>query len=164
MLKLPEKSPIVNTIEPLNDDIPRIFLSEGTLPTTKDSTTMKIEYKSKTKTFSGYVDIKCQGTSSMSYPKKNFTIKLYKDKTKEVKMKQNFRGWGSQNKFCLKANWIDVSHARNIVSAKLWGDCVKSRDNFDELLEEFDMYDPEENKVYDDREEDYMENVYYSRR
>lgn len=38
------------------------------------------------------------------------------------------------------------------------------RDNFDELLEEFDMYDPEENKVYDDREEDYMENVYYSRR
>lgn len=124
---------IVNTIEPLNDDIPRIFLSEGTLPTTKDSTTMKIEYKSKTKTFSGYVDIKCQGTSSMSYPKKNFTIKLYKDKTKKVKMKQNFRDWGNQNKFCLKANWIDASHARNIVSAKLWGDCVKSRENFEEL-------------------------------
>ena len=38
------------------------------------------------------------------------------------------------------------------------------RDNFDELLEEFDMDDPEENKVYDDREETYMENVYYNRK
>ena len=38
------------------------------------------------------------------------------------------------------------------------------RDNFDELLEEFNMYDPEEGKIYDDREEEYMENVYYNRR
>lgn len=97
---------------------------------------MKIEYFSKTKTFSGYVDIKCQGTSSMSYPKKNFTIKIYHDKDKVEKFKQNFRDWGEQNKFCLKANYIDFSHARNIVSAKLWGDCVKSRNNFDILPNE----------------------------
>ena len=126
----------VSHIEPLDDDIPRIFFSEGTLPTTKDSKTMKIEYFSKTKAFSGYVDIKCQGTSSMSYPKKNFTIKIYRDRNKEEKLKQNFRDWGEQNKFCLKANYIDISHARNVVSAKLWGDCVESRNNFDTLPNE----------------------------
>lgn len=127
---------ITTNIEPLDDDIPRIFFSEGTLPTTKDSKTMKIEYFSKTKTFSGYVDIKCQGTSSMSYPKKNFTIKIYRDHNKKEKLKQNFRDWGEQNKFCLKANYIDISHARNVVSAKLWGDCVESRNNFDTLPNE----------------------------
>lgn len=126
----------VSHIEPLDDDIPRIFFSEGMLPTTKDSKTMKIEYFSKTKTFSGYVDIKCQGTSSMSYPKKNFTIKIYRDHNKKEKLKQNFRDWGEQNKFCLKANYIDISHARNVVSAKLWGDCVESRNNFDTLPNE----------------------------
>ena len=28
-------------------------------------------------------------------------------------------GWGDQNKYCLKANWIDRTHARNVVTAKL---------------------------------------------
>lgn len=36
-------------------------------------------------------------------------------------------GWGAQKKYCLKANWIDHSHSRNVVSAKLWGLIVKSR-------------------------------------
>lgn len=35
--------------------------------------------------------------------------------------------WGSQKKYCLKANYIDHSHSRNVVSAKLWGMIVKSR-------------------------------------
>ena len=50
-------TPVVLT-EPYDDDIPRIFLSEGTLPTTKTSTTMKFENISKNKRYSGYVDIK----------------------------------------------------------------------------------------------------------
>lgn len=36
-------------------------------------------------------------------------------------------GWGAQKKYCLKANWIDHSHSRNVVSAKIWGRIVKSR-------------------------------------
>lgn len=38
-------------------------------------------------------------------------------------------GWGVQKKYCLKANWIDHSHSRNVVTAKLWGAIVKSRAN-----------------------------------
>ena len=127
-------TPVVLT-EPYDDDIPRIFLSEGTLPTTKTSTTMKFEYISKNKRYSGYVDIKCQGNSSMAYPKKNFTIKTYNDKALTTKMKINFMNWDKQNKFVLKANWIDISHARNIVSARLWSDMVKTRENYSELPE-----------------------------
>ena len=125
----------VTLTEPYDNDIPRIFLSEGALPTTKMSTTMKFEYISKNKRYGGYVDIKCQGTSSMAYPKKNFTIKIYKDKALTTKMKINFMNWGEQNKFVLKANWIDLTHARNIVSARLWGDMVKTRENYLELPE-----------------------------
>lgn len=38
-------------------------------------------------------------------------------------------GWGTQKKYCLKANWIDHTHSRNVVSCKLWGMTVKSRSN-----------------------------------
>lgn len=112
--------------EPLDDDIP-CFNFYGTFPTTKDSVKMAFEYHSKTDDFSGYVDIKCQGTSSMAYPKKNFTIKLYEDENLSVKIKKDFKGWGKQNKFCLKANYIDTLHSRNIVGAKIGYEMVQSR-------------------------------------
>ena len=89
-----------------------------------------MEYKSKTEHFKGYVDIKCQGTSSMGYPKKNYTIKMFTDSTMSKKVKKDFKGWGKQSKFCLKANYIDHSHARNICSAKLWNQIVASRENY----------------------------------
>lgn len=124
----------VTQVEPLNDDIPKVFFN-GDKPTSKTSVYATIEYISKTKHFKGYVDIKCQGTSSMSYPKKNYTIKIFTDETMESKLKQDFKGWGKQSKFCLKANYIDHSHARNICSAKLWNEIVGSRSNYDALPE-----------------------------
>ena len=120
--------------EPQSVDIPRVFIN-GVIPTTKDDVNAELTYISKTLTFHSYITIKCQGTSSMKYPKKNFTIKLFEDETRSQKKKISFKNWGNQNKFCLKANWIDISHARNIVSAHLWGDVVKSRSNYNELPE-----------------------------
>ena len=122
--------------EPSNDDIPTIFFSGGFLPTTKDYVKLKMKYVSKTLEFECFVNIKCQGTSSMAYPKKNFSIRTYEDEALENKLKLDFKGWGEQYKFVLKANYIDISHARNVVSAKLWGKCVASRSNFDELPQE----------------------------
>lgn len=126
---------ISNAIEPQLMDMPRIYFSEGTLPTSKTDTMLKFDYYSKTKEYHGWAEIKCQGTSSMSYPKKNFTINLYKDKDKAKKLKIDFKGWGAQSKFCLKANWIDITHARNVVSAKIWGDVVKTRNDYTNLPE-----------------------------
>ena len=121
-------------IEPNEDDIPKVFFT-GELPTTKDNVLAELTYISKTLTFHSYVKIKCQGTSSMKYPKKNFTVALYEDEARETKKKVAFKNWGEQNKFCLKANWIDISHARNVVSARLWGDVVKTRPNYEDLPE-----------------------------
>lgn len=52
----------------------------------------------------------------------NYTIKF--DAAFEAK-----GGWGEHEKYCLKANWIDPTHSRNIGSCKQWGMIVKSRSN-----------------------------------
>ena len=126
----------VASFEPGEKDIPRVYI-DGTIPTTKNEVLATLKYQSKTDTFNAYIKIKCQGTSSLSYPKKNFTIKMFEDEACETKLKKNFRGWGNQNKFCLKANWIDFSHARNIGCARLWSEVVKSRDEYENYPEEY---------------------------
>ena len=133
-IKIRTLSNNIPSIEPDEYDIPKVFLT-GELPTTKDNVLAELTYISKTLTFHSFVKIKCQGTSSMKYPKKNFTVTLYEDEAREIKKKVSFKGWGEQNKFCLKANWIDISHARNVVSARLWGDVVKTRPNYENLPE-----------------------------
>jgi len=118
--------------EPGEDDIPKVFFG-GPLQQTKTEAVVPFRYISKTQDFSGYAEIKAQGNSSMSYPKKNQTVKLYKDAACTEKLKVDFKGWGKQNKHVYKANWIDLSHARNVVSARLWADVVRSRDNYEDL-------------------------------
>ena len=122
------------TVEPADDDIPKVFFG-GALQQTKDEAVVPFRYISKTDDFSGYAEIKAQGNSSMNYPKKNQTVKMFADEACESKMKKDFKGWGKQNKHVYKANWIDLSHARNIVSARLWADVVKSRADYAELPE-----------------------------
>ena len=126
----------VSSVEPANNDIPRVYI-DGDIPTTKTEVLATLKYKSKTDIFTAYIKIKCQGNSSLNYPKKNFTIKMFEDETRTIKLKKNFKGWGKQNKFCLKANWMDFSHARNICCAKLWGEVVRSRDDYQNYPEEF---------------------------
>ena len=69
---------------------------------------------------SGTCTLKWQGSSALLFPKKNYTVKF--DNAFEA-----VEGWGAQKKYCLKADWVDFSHCRNVVSAKLWGDVVRSR-------------------------------------
>lgn len=122
------------SVEPAEDDIPKVFFG-GALQQTKDAAVVPFRYISKTQDISGYAEIKAQGNSSMSYPKKNQTVKLFKDADCTEKLKVNFKGWGMQNKHVYKANWIDLSHARNVVSARLWADVVKSRAGYENLPE-----------------------------
>lgn len=124
----------VSAIEPKNNDIPELYIT-GTLPTAKadGNVKVKVDYFSKTAHFSEYATLKVQGDSSTGYPKKNFTIKFYEDANCTVKNKHDFKGWGRQNKFVMKANWIDITHARNIVSVRIWTDVVKSRSDFNNL-------------------------------
>ena len=115
-----------------DDELPKVFFSGNANPMTKDNAVeLDISYRSDTENFDGYVEIKWQGSSSIAYPKKNYTIKMFnKDGSK---LKKSFCGWSKQNKFCLKANYVDATHARNIISARLWGDVVGSRADYDTL-------------------------------
>lgn len=109
----------------------------GTLPTSKNDGNVKVKFifSNGAERFNGFATLKVQGNSTASYPKKNFTIKLFSDSSCKKKYKVSFNDWGEQNKFVLKADWIDISHARNIVSARLWSDVVASRSSYDELPE-----------------------------
>lgn len=109
----------------------------GALPTSKDDGNVGVEYvfSNGAERFNGYATLKVQGNSTTQYPKKNFTIKLYADSAHTEKYNVAFNDWGEQNKFVLKADWIDISHARNIVSARLWSDVVASRSDYDDLPE-----------------------------
>lgn len=127
----------ISLIEPADDDIPKVYFT-GTLPTSKteEGERLTMHYISKTADFIYPVTLNVQGGSSTGYPKKNFTLKPYKDSTYEKKQKLTFKGWPEMNKFVLKAHWIDHSHVRNVGSAKLWGKIVQSRSDYDSLPEE----------------------------
>lgn len=121
----------INT-EPVDGDLPVVYIT-GEIPTAKKYVKGEIEYISNTSKFKVYTYIKLQGNSSLQHPKKNFTIKLYKNEARTIKANKEFKNWGAHNNFVLKADYIDILHARNVVSAKLWSKVVQSRSDYDML-------------------------------
>ena len=114
-----------------NAVLPRVYLvgnEFSNMTVNKNEVKMQLAYRQNNNNFDANIKIKFQGSSSMAYPKKNFTIKMYTDDTYGTKLKKRFKNWGIDvNKYVLKANWIDRTHARNIISARIWGDIVKTR-------------------------------------
>lgn len=121
----------ITTAEPMQGDVPRIYIT-GTLPTDKaqGEYPVALTYKSKTKEFMSYATLKVQGDSSTMYAKKNFTVKLFTDSARTSKDKRSFKNWSKRNKFVIKANWIDITHSRNVVGARIWSDMVASRSDY----------------------------------
>ncbi len=126
-------------VDPTTLNLPIVYITETdatTLPLTelqKNDGEIFVEYKyisnsEEIEDFEAYCKIKVQGYSSAMYPKKNFTVKFYKDLAHTVKKKVDL-GWGKENKYCMKANYIDASQARNIVGSHLFADTVAMRDN-----------------------------------
>lgn len=129
------KDTLPQIIEPANDDIPTIFIS-GAIPDSKSYVAGKLEYVSKTTKFHAYTYIKLQGASTVQLPKKNYTVNLYSDEKRSVKLNKEFKNWGLHNNFVLKADYNDILHARNVVGAKLWSKVVQSRSDYNTLPEE----------------------------
>jgi hypothetical protein len=101
--------------------------------------------KSVTISFSGDTDFECyavmkvQGNSSQAYEKKNFSIKLYEDEAHTDKNKLDL-GWGKEFKYCLKANYVDYSQLRNIVSCRLFADVTATRKKLDPNIKSLPTY------------------------
>ena len=131
--KIKNASPKI--VEPADDDIPTIFIT-GEIPDSKTYVSGELEYVSKSSKFHAYTYIKLQGNSTLYLPKKNYTINLYSDEKRSVKLNKQFKNWGFNNNFVLKANYNDILHARNVVGAKLWSKVVQSRNDYDTLPEE----------------------------
>ncbi|MGZ7883602.1 CotH kinase family protein [Limosilactobacillus ingluviei] len=73
----------------------------------------------------GYLQYAIQGDSSSLYQKKNLKIKCFSDSecTKKLKWKPK-SSWVANNKFNIKANFIDATQARNIVNSHLIRDAI----------------------------------------
>lgn len=118
--KIKEKDQESTTEELVAKEPPKVSF-EGNISnmeTKSDVRKIKLKYESKDLNFEAYTTIKIQGTSSLTYDKKNYTITLFEDENYENKMNVDV-GFGLASKYCLKANWIDKTHARNIVTARL---------------------------------------------
>lgn len=63
--------------------------------------------------FSSKITIRPQGSSSLGYDKKNFTISFTEEAVELLPE------WGAQSIYCLKANYIDPTQAGNVVSNRL---------------------------------------------
>lgn len=132
-----DKYSINESIPFLNYGLPCLYLNGDISGMSKD-TKKQLSYLYRTvsddlltvTTKTGTCTAKWQGSSSINYPKKNYTVTF--DNPFEAR-----DGWGEQSKYVLKANWIDFSHVRNVISAKLWGQIVKSRSVKNENL--FDL-------------------------
>lgn len=101
-------------------DIPKLYFRGNISHMYEKSDVRKIyfQYTGQDQIFTGFATIKIQGNSSLGFEKKNYTVTFYHDEAYTQKLKVDM-GWGPQSKYCLKANWIDKTHARNVVAAKL---------------------------------------------
>lgn len=111
---------------------------EGNLSgmTKENKVTAYLHFESSERSFNTYTTMKWQGDSSLNYPKKNYSISFVNESGSKNKILVKPE-WGKQSKYCLKANWVDLSAARNIVSARLWGEIVHNEcrdDPVDALL------------------------------
>lgn len=98
----------------------------------ENKVTVQVSYSSAENSFTSSATLKVQGSSSASYPKKNYTIQFLKDNGSKNKVCLDDL-WGMQSKYCLKANWVDFSQSRNVVSGQLFEQIVHSRGFDDEL-------------------------------
>ena len=120
-------------------DIPHINITASNWSgmTKQNAIDVDFSYSSDSAEFEGTANMKWQGSSSLSYDKKNFTIKLFADEAKTRKgnftIETPWCKWKKANKFVLKANFIDHSHARNIVSARIWSEIVRSRTGYADM-------------------------------
>lgn len=120
------------TVE-VQKSLPKLYINGDISVANKDSETKAYNYvfvDEDGKRHYGFNSLKWQGESSLQYPKKNYTLKFFHDALYSRKDKVNLLPLGiKKSKFVIKANWIDRSMARNVVSCRLWGRMVKSRHN-----------------------------------
>lgn len=117
-----------------NNDMPTVFITSDTLTNLKSKADGKanceFEIRFKNQIIRCFGTGAVQGNSSTRYPAKNYTFKFYSNKENTTNFNIDV-GWGLQNKYCFKKNWIDSTHTRNLSGARIAYDMVNSRPESD---------------------------------
>ncbi len=77
-----------------------------------------------------YSSISVQGDSSAAYPKKNLNIGLYIDDKHDDSFTLKIGDCLPHDEWVFKANWIDHTNLRNLMSYHLWERMMASRDGW----------------------------------
>lgn len=110
--------------------IPRLSLYgslEGIGKKSEVPLTARYEDPASGTAFECFATLKHQGHSTLSFPKKNYTLKFFRDENRTDKYKMTFSHWNKENKYILKANYCDPSQCRNLVCANIWADLCAAR-------------------------------------
>jgi len=124
-----------------SDNMTRIDLKGDMTGIGKDNRiVLGFDFASAQQQFSCYSFTTWQGHSSLEYPKKNYTARLFADQNITEKYRMIFDDWQLEHKYILKANYLDVSQVRNLIAAGLWGDMAASRSGLHEKLHNASNY------------------------
>lgn len=106
----------------------------------KTEVPMQAQFQSGERSFSTYASLKYQGHGSLTFDKKNYTLKFWKDEKREEKYKMEFSHWNPENKYILKANYIDPTGCRNLVCADVWAQVTANRAQIPEEFKDLSNY------------------------
>ncbi len=106
----------------------------------KNEVPITASFISEERNFSAFATLKYQGHSTLQYDKKNYTLKLYEDQGRQEKWKMTFSHWNPENKYILKANYMDPSQCRNLVCADIWADVAASRASLPPVFQSLSNY------------------------
>ena len=116
-----------------NTTLPKMYLTGDTTNMTHEQTVpMGIEYISPNEDKYGQSfntgiqnnPVRIQGTSSLQYVRHNYTIFLKDEYGADMYYNPYGEGSVAENVFCLKADYVESSHANNTGMAKFINDCV----------------------------------------
>ena len=146
-----ENGQMVSVCSRCGKELSRAEIYTGTIPridfygsmdgiSKSNRVTLNFDFTSPTEVFSCYSYTTWQGHNTLNFPKKNFTIRLFNDEEVTDKHRLVFNGWQREHKYVLKANYRDISQARNLVAANLWADMAATRPNLFETLRHTSNY------------------------
>lgn len=122
--------------------LPRIDVTAPRLPKDRDDkVNVTFSYSGNGIKSDSYAVMGIQGDSSAAYDKKNYKFKLYVDSDHTTKTSIKPKpDWLPIKNVTLKANWVDQTHALNIVCAKLFADITATRKNMPDELSTAGMF------------------------
>ncbi|PZL89485.1 hypothetical protein DOL91_14790 [Acinetobacter baumannii] len=115
--------------------------TNSTLPADKSYKAQgKAEIYIDGQSFNSYVSLEVQGSSSVGYPKKNYTLGFFSDIGLTQSLKVQVGDVPAHDEWIFKANYVDSSNCRNIGGNNLWEDMVQSRISSNGYKREVDQY------------------------